>query len=122
LYALLDADDQDHRQAAKALAGLEGSELITHSFVVVETSALVQARLGLPALRSLHDRLLAPLTIVWVDEPLHDTALAALLGAGRRHVSLVDWVSFELMRKRGIETALAFDPDFADQGFALLPE
>jgi predicted nucleic acid-binding protein len=26
------------------------------------------------------------------------------------------------MRQRGIETALAFDPDFADQGFALLPE
>ena len=81
----------------------------------------MQARLGLPALRSLHDRLLAPLAIVWVDELLHHAALAALLGAGRRRVSLVDWVSFEVMRRGGIDTALAFDPDFADQGFAVLP-
>jgi predicted nucleic acid-binding protein len=121
LYALLDADDDAHARAADALAALRGHDLITHSYVVVETSALAQARLGVQALRSLHESLLAPVAIEWVDERLHRAATTSLLAAGRRNVSLVDWVSFELMRRRGIDTALAFDPDFADQGFAVVP-
>jgi predicted nucleic acid-binding protein len=39
----------------------------------------------------------------------------------RRRTSLVDWVSFEVMRRRGIETAFAFDRDFATAGFAVVP-
>jgi predicted nucleic acid-binding protein len=42
--------------------------------------------------------------------------VAALLAAATSDVSLVDWTSFELMRRKGIETALAFD-DFERQGF-----
>jgi predicted nucleic acid-binding protein len=36
-------------------------------------------------------------------------------------VSFFDWVSFEVMRRRGISTAFAFDSDSAAQGFALIP-
>jgi len=31
------------------------------------------------------------------------------------------WTSFEIMRRRGIGTAFAFDDDFARQGFELVP-
>lgn len=61
------------------------------------------------------------LEIVWVDEELHRAATAAFLAAIRRGTSFVDWVSFELMRRRGIETAFAFDRDFAAEGFRLIP-
>lgn len=95
--------------------------LITHSYVLVETSALVQRRLSPAAVRDLHHSLMAPVGVVWVDELLHRSAVTALLAGARRRVSLVDWVSFELMRRQGIERAFAFDEDFAAQGFELVP-
>ncbi len=47
--------------------------------------------------------------------------MAALCAAGRRRLSLVDCTSFEVMRRHGIEEALALDDDFARQGFGLHP-
>ena len=47
--------------------------------------------------------------------------MTSLLASGRKDVSLVDWVSFELMRRAGISMAFAFDRDFAAQGFSLIP-
>jgi predicted nucleic acid-binding protein len=61
------------------------------------------------------------LETIWVDEDVHRTAVAALLAAVRRNVSFVDWVSFELMRRRSIDAAFAFDRDFATQGFRTVP-
>ena len=125
LYAALDADDAHHPEAAthwrRLLDGVAAGthEGLTHGSVLVETSALVQRRLGVPALRALHDRLLPALTTHWVDGELHARAVSALLGAARREVSLVDWTSFELMRVLGVEQALAFDDDFTEQGFTL---
>jgi predicted nucleic acid-binding protein len=123
LYAALDANDRQHTDAARRwnrlLDGVAAgsAEVLTHSAVVVETSALVQRRLGMPALRVLHDGLLGALTIHWVDAGLHGRAVSALLAADRRDVSLVDWTSFELMRALGVEACFAYDDDFERQGF-----
>ncbi len=125
MYAVLDADDANHPEAARRWDRLldavaEGSRTgCTHSSVVVETSALVQRRLGMDAVRELHDRALPVLSVHWVDAELHARAVSALLAADRRDVSLVDWTSFELMRARGITEVLAFDDDFARQGFTV---
>lgn len=94
---------------------------MTSSYVVVETAALVQSRLGIVAARDLHERLLPAVDVVWVEEDVHRAAVAALLAAGRRDVSLVDQVSFELMRRRSIPRALAVDAHFAGAGFEVLP-
>lgn len=48
-------------------------------------------------------------------------AAAALVAAGRRSLSLVDCVSFEVMRRLAISTAFAFDRDFARVGFQTIP-
>lgn len=123
LYAILDADDDCHADAAsgwlRLLDGIEDSVFsgVTHCGVLVETTALVQRRLGMAATRQLHDDLLAVLTVERVDEALHERALTALLAAANRDISLVDWTSFELMRTSGINHALAFDSDFDEQGF-----
>ena len=45
----------------------------------------------------------------------------ALLAASRRKVSLVDCMSFEVMRRYGIRSAFAFDPHFSEQDFLLIP-
>lgn len=121
LYALLVRDDPNHEAAEGAFGGIrERSPLVTHSYVVVETVSLLQHRFGVAAVHRLVD-LLSPVEIVWVSEELHKPAMAALLAAPSRRLSLVDRVSFELMRDRAIAEAFAFDRDFAKEGFATIP-
>lgn len=61
------------------------------------------------------------LSTVWVDERLHDAAVAATLAAPRSAISLVDRTSFEVMRTVGANDAFAFDRDFATAGFTVVP-
>ncbi|MCA1569648.1 MAG: PIN domain-containing protein [Chloroflexi bacterium] len=121
-YAALDEADPNHAPASVTLRSLLPAEsLVTHSYVVVETVALVQRRLGLLAVDSFVSRLLGPVRVTWVDPDLHDRAVGAMLAARRHDVSLVDWTSFELMRRQGITSAFAFDSDFTNQGFSVTP-
>jgi uncharacterized protein len=118
LFAALDAADPNHGDAAEALRRLPLSdELVTHNYVHLEADALVRRRLGREAAADLADRLLPGVTTIWVDEPTHRAAAEALRAAGGQG-SLVDHVSFVVMRKEGITRALAFDRDFEANGFA----
>jgi len=124
LFALLDSKDKMHRQASSAWTQLsQGREnLITSNYVVVEATALIGRCLGFPAVRSFHDDLSPLLNILWVEAWLHQRALAALLTAGMRDLSLVDCTSFEIMRQGGIATAFAYDNHFVQQGFTLMSQ
>ena len=119
LVAVLHAGDESHAAAARTFRSLVESkeELVTTSYVLVETMALLQHRFGLEAARRFHDDLLPVLGIIWVDAELHSEGTAALLTAGRRDLSLVDCVSFSCMRGRGLTRAFHFDKHFKDQGF-----
>jgi len=117
LLALLDEDDRFHRDAADTLRAIgPAAELLTHNYVHAEALALAQRKLGGAAVGRLVSELLPRLTTIWVDEALHAAALAALT-AGTGSISLVDRVSFEVMRREGIDQAFAFDADFEAQGF-----
>ena len=122
LHAVLDADDEVHAQARTAWRELiqAGAPLVTSSCVCVETTSLVQARLGMDAVCALYNDLLPVVTVVVIDDAHHTNAVATLLGVNRRDLSLVDCSSFEMMRQRGISTAFAFDRHFAQQGFRLI--
>ena len=122
-YALVDDRDPNHGRATAVISDLVEAEeaLLTHEYVVVEATALIQRRLGLGALRRFVDDLLPLVEIAWVDENLHREACEALLAAGRRTVSLVDWTSFLVMRRHGVRRAFTFDPDFGSEGFEVVP-
>lgn len=121
LYALLDEDDRNHAIAADLwTATVPAADLTTHAYVVVETSALVQRRLGMEAVEQLHDGLLAAVDTVPVDLTTHKVAVSRWRSMGRRGLSLVDATSFEFMGEAGVEWAFAFDDDFIDAGFKLL--
>jgi predicted nucleic acid-binding protein len=120
LYALLDRDDRFHIAARTRFAALVGEEIVTHSYVLVEMIALIQRRLGAEAVRRFSQDFLPALSTVWVDEATHASGLAALLAALPTDVSLVDFVSFQVMRERGIDRAFAFDEDFQAAGFAIV--
>ena len=122
LYALLDEDDHNHHAAAAWLATADPAEvLVSHNYVVVETAALVQRRLGAAAVRTLFDAFIPELSIMYVDDVLHSRAVAAFLAGLQRHVSFVDQVSFQMMRDAGLDRAFAFDSDFTRERFDLVP-
>lgn len=121
LYAALDADDDAHARSAAVLRDAFANDLVvTSNYVVVETSALVQRRLGAAAVADLHAHLVPALEIAFVDRELHAAGIVEMR-SGRRSVSFVDGVSFELMRRWGIAIALTLDRHFARAGFTVVP-
>jgi predicted nucleic acid-binding protein len=123
LYAVLDADDANHPAAAAQWRRLLQGHLplSTTSYVLVETAALVQHRLGLEALSVLDQDIVPILHVEWVGQALHAAAMSSVLTVRRRDLSLVDCVSFAAMRERGLSTVFAFDAHFAQQGFRCVP-
>jgi predicted nucleic acid-binding protein len=97
------------------------AHLFTCNYVLVETYSLLQHRIGMAAVNALHNDVVPALQVVWVDESAHRRGSSALLAAGRRNLSLVDCVSFEVMRQLGLEEVFTLDPHFEEQGFNLIP-
>lgn len=119
IYAVLYEPDNNHAAAVDVFARLiDGGEgLVTTNYVVVETIALLQRRLGIVAARAFVEDMLPLMDVVWVSEREHHAATAAMLAANRRDLSLVDCSSFEAMREHGIRTAFCFNAHFREQGF-----
>lgn len=120
LLAVLHSGDENHARASRRFRALLESDevLVTTSYVLVETVALLQHRFGLGAVRGFQDAVAPVLEVVWVDAELHAEGTAALLTAARREMSLVDCVSFACMRRQGLNRAFHFDRHFREQGFA----
>ena len=122
-YALLVASERDHCAVLDAFraAAERGRRMVTTNYVLVETAALLQHRIGLPPVRDLEDRILPLITVHWVSSELHQRAVERLFRTDKRRVSLVDVVSFAVMDAEGLTDVLGLDPDFATEGFRLLP-
>ena len=122
LLALLNAEDENHARAQRAFAdlGARRALLVSTSFVLVETYALIGRRLGLEAVRSFRADLAPLIEVIWVDEAIHNAGLDLLLDRRKRLLSLVDAVSFITMRQKNLDEAFAFDPHFEQEGFSLV--
>jgi predicted nucleic acid-binding protein len=122
--ALLDKADENHAGAGhlwrQALE--EDWTLVTSNYVAVEGMAVAQHRFGLDAARSLAEDLLPVVEVHWVDAALQASAMAAVLTARRRQLSLVDCTSFLIVRQLGLDAVFTFDSHFAEQGFSCLPK
>jgi uncharacterized protein len=122
LLPFLDRDDDRHGQAVAAMTPvLTERRAVTHNYVVVEAEALVERRLGSAVARRLMQDVLPRIEVAWITPELHDRAVESHLADLRRRTSLVDHVSFAVMRERGIGEALALDGHFREAGFAVLP-
>jgi predicted nucleic acid-binding protein len=123
LYAVFDRADANHARAKAAWVGWlsESAVLLTNNYVLVETTALLQHRIGVAAVRALHEDVMPLLQVEWVSEEQHRSGVEAVLAASRKKLSLVDCVSFQTMRSRGVRTAFSFDAHFREQGFATKP-
>jgi uncharacterized protein len=121
--AILDADAPPYSAARTTWETLlqKGEHLVVTNYVLVETVALAQRRLGLKAVQTLQVDFVPVLSIQWVDEISHTAGVAALFATNRRQLSLVDCTSFHSMHQLGIDTVFAFDAHFAEQGFTCIP-
>jgi uncharacterized protein len=121
--ALLTKDDRFHSQADQEWKSLLESEssLLCTNYTLLETFSLLQRRLGLEAVSDFQRDVVPILSVEWVDENSHEAGLAAVLTAKKKDLSLVDCVSFEVMRRNGIKNVLAFDKHFQEQGFHRMP-
>ena len=117
LFALLDKGDAHHASAAGFWSDPDDEDLVTHAYVVIESVALVRARLGAAAVIALVDDLLPGVRVEMVDRSLHDQSLADLrrIGGG---TSLVDRVTIAFARQNDIQRAFAFDADLTGAGLA----
>ncbi len=122
-YALLVESEADHRAVKRAFgqAAERGDRMLTTNYVVVETVALLQHRIGLAPVRDLDAKILPVVDLLMVDAHLHRRGIERLFRLDRRRVSLVDAVSFEAMEAEGITDVLGLDQDFTTEGFHLLP-
>lgn len=121
-YAMFDAADANHERAARSWSELvrNRNRALTSNYVIVENCALLERRLGMSAVRRFVDDVVPALSVTWVDEPLHDSGLNATLAAGKNGPSLVDCVSFAIIRRLSVAKAFAFDKHFIDQGIPCL--
>ena len=117
LFALLDRGDAHHASAAAFWTDPDDEDLVTHAYVVVESVALVRARLGVAAVSALVDDLLPAIRVEMVDRSLHEASLADLrrIGGG---TSFVDRATLNFALRHGITRAFAYDGDLVIAGLA----
>lgn len=115
-------NDAAHRRAFLAFESLANrrAALVTSSYVLVETYALLGRRLGLGAVASFRADFAPLLEVLWVEAALHDEGLDLLLQRGQRHLSLVDAVSFLLIGRQRLDEVWAYDRHFEQQGLPLV--
>ncbi len=118
--------DQYHRVATAAFDRLarERVPLVTTNLVVAEAYVLIyrwsDSRRAIAFLRSLRQS--SRLLRVYSTAELEVQAEEILTRYSDHDFSLVDAVSFAVMRQRGIGAAFAFDRHFSTAGFTLVPD
>ncbi len=122
-YAVLCSDDPNHKRAKKVWTYLLNQReiLVCNNYVLVETFALLQNRLGIDVIRAFEKDAIPWLKVEWINKSHHQDAVTSLLTAGRRNLSLVDCACFGTMHRQDIQTAFTFDAHFAEQSFECLP-
>ena len=122
--AVLNANDQFYPSARLAWNEILSSDasLVSSNYVILETTALLQHRFGIEALRLFEGDILPVVEIAWVDESIHKQGMSILLAANRRDLSLVDCTSFTIIRQLGLDEVITYDPHFSEQGFKVIPE
>lgn len=119
-FAAFKTNDPDHVHAAASLADATARRLrlFTSSFALAETHALFLSRRGRRAALEFVQRLVrSTIAIERVTSDDEVEAIAILSRYSDKDFSYTDAVSFAVMRRFGVDVALAFDRHFVQFGF-----
>jgi predicted nucleic acid-binding protein len=121
LLCYLDANEPEHDDAVTLFNASAGK--VTTSYVLAEFVALATAR-RLPRKIVLDFVVVLSespeVTVIYVNETLHRSAMTLLQKRPDKNWSLCDAVSFEVMRERKVIDALTTDHHFEQAGFRRL--
>ena len=122
LYAAMVRSEESHAECLALFADLlaRGRIIQTTNYVVLETTTLMQHRIGLDPVRDFVEQVLPLMRVTWVSNDLHRKGVTRLLKESQRNLSLTDCVSFEFMAQEGLRDAFSLDRHFAKAGFRLL--
>ena len=121
IFAIMSPLDRFHDRATATYANLldQGDTLKVTSYIMVETAALAQRRLGFDALRAFVQSIQGLVDILWIDRVAHEEAWRRMIERGGRRISLVDWTTI-VVAERTRSIIFAFDRDFSAQGLQVL--
>ena len=93
IYAFVSPDDRFHDQSKEVYTELleRGDQLYTTSYVLVESSALIQRRLGFESLKAFIDSIQGVWEILWIYQSAHEQIWKRMMARGGSRLSLVDW-------------------------------
>jgi predicted nucleic acid-binding protein len=117
-YALLDSTDPAHKKITAAFmqAERENWSLVTTNYVVHESWAIIQHRLGWRALEAFLDVVLPACEVQYITEPLFSLGAVRCRQARQRKLSLSDCISLEFIRQKRIAFVIAEDQHFRREG------
>ena len=120
--ALANPIDDYHDTSIKTFEALlaDGEELLTHNYIILETVALIQRRIGLTAAIAFQHDAQRYLKIYWITEADNERAVRRWTERNTRRLNLVDCMSFVVMEMYGCTTTFAYDSDFETEGFQLI--
>lgn len=125
VLALEIANDQHHEAAPRHWQGLLQSlpPLVSTSYVFDEIVTFLNSRGHHAKAVQVGTWLLEFMAaeLVRVDEALFQEGWRFLQGHGDKTYSLTDCISFVVMMRRDMRTALTFDHHFVQAGFSVLP-
>jgi predicted nucleic acid-binding protein len=123
--ALYDRSDIHHARASALLKELKRkkTQLITSDYVLDESLTLLRFRAGHKEAVDLGRWMLqSPLVkVINVDEKIWQSAWEMFGRYGDKGFSFTDCTSFAIMRQLGLLNAFAFDHNFEQAGFVMLP-
>lgn len=121
IFAIISPLDQFHERAAATYTDLldQGDSLYLTSYVLVETAALVQRRLGFEPLKLFVQAMQGNMDVIWIDRLAHEEAWRRMVQQGGNRISLVDW-STVVVAEQTRSIIFAFDQDFSTLGLQVL--
>ena len=118
----MNEDDEFYDDSFKIFSKLleERSKIVSSNYILLETMVILKNRIGIEAIKVLKNDILPVIKICWIDEDIHNFCVNTQIAADRKKVSLVDYTSFEIMRRLSIRQVFTFDNHFKDMGFEIL--
>jgi len=123
LLALMLKNDRHHQDGLKFVQAQPNAKFVISSLILDEVVTRIRARADARRAADIGRKLLESgrYSVVFVDAPLLRRGLDHLEHFSDKRLSLTDGVSFELIDRLGLQGAFAFDRDFRDCGYRMVP-
>ena len=123
LLALFNRRDEYHRQANAFVRTEARTQFVVTELILSETVTRLRVRSDAARAADIGTALLNSrrYDVVFVDGALFESGLSNLRKFSDKRLSLVDAVSFAVIRTLALDGAFTFDRDFRDCGFRTFP-